>query len=111
MAGAKSKTASGRTVLAIDPSEIPFANSGVDVPAIYADHIRGTFISQGVVKLILVENRADALDQEVRAVIVATIIIPQTQLRPWATFLTNLAEGAEAELAAAQAEHDAASRN
>lgn len=82
----------GVEVLELLPEDIPFGSSGLDVPAIYADHIRGAMNSQGVVKLNLVENRLNMQDQTVSAMSVAVILIPQAQVRPWAKFLTELAD-------------------
>jgi hypothetical protein len=74
------------------PDEIPFATNGLSAPVIYADYIRGTMIASGVAKLNLVDNRVDALSNEVKSVHVGTIVVPIAQVKAWGVFLTKLAE-------------------
>lgn len=92
--------------IGLKPDDIPFATAGLDQPTFYVDHIRGAMLSQGVVKLNLVENRMDAKLDEVRAVHVATLVLPLIQLAPWGKFLTELAADVESQ-ARADAEPDA----
>lgn len=75
--------------------EIPFATDGLSAPTYYADTIRGTLHAWGVTKLNLVEHRLDASAGEVKAVHVATIILPSHQVKNWAEYLTRNAPTAE----------------
>lgn len=78
------------------PDDIPFGSNGLGQPTFFADYIRGTMVSSGVVKLNFVENRLDAFSGEIRSIHVATIISPLIQLRAWANYLNQIATTHEA---------------
>jgi hypothetical protein len=79
-------------ILESRPDDIPFGTSGLETPTYFADYIRGTMVSAGVVKLNFVENRLDAFEGGVKTVHVATIITPLHQIRAWAKYMTDLAD-------------------
>ncbi len=74
------------------PDDIPFGSNGLDQPTFFADYIRGTLISSGVVKLSFVENRLDALAGAVRTMHVVNIVVPLLQVRAWANYLKVIAD-------------------
>lgn len=76
----------------LEASKIPFATDGLSQPSVYADYIRGAMLSSGVVKLNLVDNRVNALTNEVETIHVMTVITPVAQLRAWGKFLLDLAD-------------------
>ena len=73
-------------------SEIPNSGDGLDAPTIYADMVRGAFVSGGIAKFNLFQVRMDLANQELKAVPTATITLPSDQLRAWGDFLIRLAE-------------------
>lgn len=81
----------GKT-LEIKPDDIPFGSNGLGAPTYFADYIRGTMVSAGVIKLNFVENRFDALASDVKSVHVVTIITPLHQIRAWAKYMTEIAD-------------------
>ena len=72
--------------------EIPWATNGLNAPTIFCDIIRGSAVMGGVTKISLVENRVDVMEEAVRAIHVATIIVPTPQLRGWGSYFTKLAD-------------------
>lgn len=78
----------------VKPSEVPLGTTGLDVPFIYADDIRGSMVAPGVTKLNLIEYRFNAQTNELFGVHRAVIGVPTLQLRGWARYLTNLANDA-----------------
>jgi hypothetical protein len=92
--GKHGKTLPAGVAFEVEADAIPFATSGVDCPSIYADHIRGTMIMGETTKIILVENRQNALTETVQAVHVAQLVIPTTQLRAWGEYFTQIANHA-----------------
>lgn len=76
----------------LNADDIPFGTNGLNAPTFYADYIRGTAVSSGVVKLNFVDNRLDAIKGEICTVHVATIIAPVVQIRAWATYLNQIAD-------------------
>jgi hypothetical protein len=73
--------------------DIPFATDGLKgVPTYFVEHIRGGIFSRGFVKLNMVENRLDAIEETIKAVHVVTIVTPSDQLRAWAKYLTEMAD-------------------
>ena len=89
------------------PDDIPFATTGLEVPTYFVEHIRGALFSRGFIKMNMIENRLDAIEQDLKAVHVVTIITPIDQLRAWAKYLTEIADAnnlpTEADLLAAAA--------
>lgn len=78
--------------IAVIPSEIPSASDGLDSPSLYADMIRGAYVSPDITKFNLVEVKMDGTNQELKAVPVATIVLPSVQLRAWGEFFIRLAD-------------------
>lgn len=78
------------------PADIPFATTSLDAPVFYVEDIRGAMVTEGNCKLNLVEYRMDALQQELRAVHVATLVLPANKVAGWGRFLLRLV-GEEAE--------------
>lgn len=76
----------------IAAADIPVATNGLSQPAFYADHIQGGLMLGAVAKMNFVEVRADAQSSEIKTIHVATVITPLTQLRPWAKYLSDLAD-------------------
>jgi len=75
------------------PDDIPFATTGLDrVPTYFVEHIRGTVVSRGFIKLNMIENRLDAIEQGLKAVHVVTIVTPTDQVRAWAKYLSAIAD-------------------
>ena len=74
------------------PDDIAFATDGINVPTYFVEHIRGTLISRGFIKLNMIENRVDAIEQVLKAVHVVTIVTPIDQVRAWAKYLTIIAD-------------------
>lgn len=75
------------------PDAIPFATTGLEgVPTYFVEHIRGTIFTRGFIKLNMIENRLDAIDQDLKAVHVVNIITPVDQIRAWAKYLTDIAD-------------------
>lgn len=72
--------------------EIEFATTGLEAPTYFVEHIRGALVSGGFVKLNMIEHRLDAIDQSIKSVHVVTVIIPFEQTRPWAQYLTDIAD-------------------
>ena len=105
-------TETRQEMFAASVDDIPFATDGLKVPTYFVEHIRGGLFSRGFVKLNMIENRLDALEETIKAVHVVTIITPVDQLRAWAKYLTEMADRNEvpteeellARLAAEQAE-------
>ncbi len=80
---------------AMEAKDIPFATDGLSAPPIYVDVIRGALVIGDIAKVNLIEHRVDAHSGEPRAVHVATLILPSSQLAAWGSFFTKLAEGPE----------------
>jgi hypothetical protein len=78
--------------IAAKSSEIPFATTSLDAPSFFVEDIRGAMISEGMAKLNLIEYRMNAITQELRAVHVATVILPAHKVGSWGRFLVKLAE-------------------
>lgn len=76
----------------LNPNEIPWATSGMDAPAFYAEYIRGALVTPTVAKIYLVENRVEVSTSEVKTIHVAQVIIPSEQLRAWGTFFMAQAD-------------------
>lgn len=75
------------------PDDIPFATTGLEgVPTYFVEHIRGTILSRGFIKLNMIENRLDAIEKDLKAVHVVNIIAPIDQIRAWAKYLTEIAD-------------------
>ena len=75
------------------PDDIPFATTGLEgVPTYFVEHIRGTMLSRGFIKLNMIENRLDAIEQDLKAVHVVNIVAPVDQIRAWAKYLTEIAD-------------------
>jgi hypothetical protein len=79
-------------ILETSPDEIPFATDGLKVPTYFVEHIRGAMFTRGFIKLNMIENRLDAIEQTVKAVHVVTIVTPLDQIRAWAKYLTEIAD-------------------
>lgn len=77
---------------ALKPDDIPFATTGLEAPVIYAEVIRGTIVGRQCVKLNLIDNRLDAVDQKLKAVHVATIVTPVDHIRAWARSLKAIVD-------------------
>jgi hypothetical protein len=86
MAAADSKT------FTLNPDDIPFATNGVSQPTFYADNIRGSIVTPDVVKLNMVEIMVEAHGGGVVAKHSCTVIVPRSQIRAWAKFLSDLAD-------------------
>ena len=76
----------------LSPDDIPLASTGLDQPVFFADFIRGTIVSSGVVKLNFVELKLDAADESVKLSHSVTVVTPILQVRAWAKFLNKLAD-------------------
>lgn len=87
-----------KTPVEMKAADIPFATDGLSAETIYADSIRGTLVLPETAKINLVQNRINALTDEMNAVHVATVVVPTSQIAAWAQYLTQLSE----EVAAAQ---------
>jgi len=94
MAEESNETVSESILHAVKAKDIPFANDGIDSQTIYVDVIRGAVIVGDVAKINLVEHRADVISGSLKAVIVATIVVPKSQLKNWGDFFHKLARRA-----------------
>ena len=81
---------------ALKSDDVPFATSGLEAPVLYAEVIRGSIVGRECVKLNLVDNRLDAIDQKIKSVHVATIVTPVGSLRSWANVLNRMVEERDA---------------
>lgn len=79
----------------LKPDEIPFATTGLDTPTFYVEYIRGAMFSPTMAKLSFVENRINAVSNEVNTIHIVTLVLPLDQVRSWANFLTEQAERIE----------------
>jgi hypothetical protein len=77
---------------ALKPDQIPFATTGLEAPVFYAEVIRGTVVGRHCIKLNLIDNRLDVVDQKLKAVHVATLVIPADRVRQWAKTLNGIAQ-------------------
>jgi hypothetical protein len=76
----------------LEAAKIPFATNGLNSPTVYADIIRGANVQTEITKLSLVEHRVDSSDDSIKAVHVAQLVIPTSQIRQWGRFFTRLAD-------------------
>lgn len=74
------------------PDQIPLVTDGLTQPTFYADNIRGTLVTPEVVKLNLVETKLETHKNTVVSVHVCTVVLPKSQVRAWAHFLTQVAD-------------------
>lgn len=77
------------------PSDFPMIVPG-NVPAIYADAIRGTLVMSETAKINLVEHRQNVSTMQMESHLVGVIILPTSQLAAWGTYFTMLAADIEA---------------
>ena len=78
--------------ISLNPADIPFANDGLNAPTLYVDVIRGASVMGEVSKLSMVEHRMNSLTNGPMAFHVANVVIPTSQIRAWADYLTKLAD-------------------
>lgn len=82
-------------------ADVPLRTNSLDAPTIYAEDIRGLLVVNGVVKLNLVENRVDAITEEIVAIHVATLVVPANLAANWGKFLTENLAGWQTAVSAA----------
>lgn len=80
------------STLTLNMAALPSGDTSLSVPTIYADMIRGAFVAPETTRFNLMELKMDLLGDDLKAMPVASVVMPTSQLRAWGEFFVRMAD-------------------